>query len=492
MVLSSENILFVGSMLLLLSIFAGKTSYKFGVPILLFFLLVGMLAGVEGIGKIKFDDPNLAQFIGIVALNIILFSGGLATKWEAVKPVLWEGVTLATLGVFITAVTVGVFVFYVTHLTFLESFLVGSIVSSTDAASVFSILRSNKLNLNYNLKPALELESGSNDPMAYFLTVTVIGLILNPTQSMWQIIPLFFQQFIIGAIFGVLFGYGGKFIINKIKLDYEGLSPILVLSLVFLCFSITSSFSGNGFLSVYVFAVVIGNKNYIHKKTIISFFDGLAWLMQIVLFLTLGLLVNPSNLIPIISIGLGITVFQIFFARPISVFVSLYFFKMKNKAKLFISWVGLRGAVPIVFATYPLIAGIKEAPLIFDIVYFISLISLLVQGTSLAFVSKLLGVSFDEETEMKALVSSKTDRYVNSIKSNHVEYYISSNSKVIGKQLVDIKLPDDVVIAVIKRDQQYIIPDGYTVINIHDILMVFSETTTNTEIRESFCAHDEE
>lgn len=488
--LSSENILFIGSFLLLISVFAGKTSYKFGIPILLFFLGVGMLAGSEGIGKIYFDDPKLTQFIGIIALNVILFSGGLATKWTTVKPVLWEGIALSTLGVLITAFIVGGYVFLITRLTFLESFLIGSIISSTDAASVFSILRSSKLNLKHEIKPLLELESGSNDPMAYFLTVTIIGLILHPAQNMLLVIPLFFQQFILGGLVGVSFGYGGKYIINKIRLDYEGLSPVLVIALVYLCFSIANVVNGNGFLAVYLFAVILGNQNYIHKKQIFSFFDGLAWLMQIVLFLTLGLLVYPSNLITVFVIGLGISIFQIFLARPISVFISLVFFKVPRNAKYYISWVGLRGAVPIVFATYPLIAGIKEAHFIFDIVYFISLISLLLQGSTLSFVSKLLRVSFDEN-ELTAIGTSSMEKYRESIKSDYTEYYISSKSRVIAKEIVDIKLPEDVIIAVIKRENKFIIPNGHTVINIHDILMIFSEETPNSEIRNLFKATEE-
>jgi len=486
MQLSSENILFIGSFLLLLSVFAGKTSYKFGIPILLFFLGVGMLAGSEGIGKIQFDDPKLTQFIGIIALNVILFSGGLGTKWKNVKPVLWPGVALSTFGVLITAFIVGAYVYLITQLTFLESFLVGSIISSTDAASVFSILRSSKLNLKYKLKPILELESGSNDPMAYFLTVSIIGLILNPGQNALLIIPLFFQQFIVGGLVGVIFGYGGKYIINRIRLDYEGLSPVLVISLVYLCFSIANSLNGNGFLSVYLFAVILGNQNYIHKNQIISFFDGLAWLMQIVLFLTLGLLVYPSNLLLIIVIGLGISMFQIFLARPLSVFLSLLFFKIPRNAKYYISWVGLRGAVPIVFATYPLIAGIEKAHLIFDIVYFISLISLLLQGSTLSFISKMLRVSYNEDVNLKTITTESIEKYKNSVKSKYTEYYITSDSQIIGKQIVDIKLPDDIVIAVIKRNKDFIIADGHTVINMHDILMVFSDTTPDSKIREIF------
>lgn len=490
MILSSENILFIGSFLLLLSIFAGKSSFKFGIPILLFFLGVGMLAGSEGVGKIYFDDPKLTQFIGIIALNVILFSGGLGTKWSKVKPVMWEGIVLSTVGVLITALIVGGYVFLITKLNFLESFLIGSIISSTDAASVFSILRSSKLNLKHNIKPILELESGSNDPMAYFLTITIIGLILNPVQNIFMVIPLFIQQFLVGAIIGVSFGYGSKYIINKIRLDYEGLSPVLVIALVYLCFSIANALNGNGFLAVYVFAVILGNKNYIHKKAIVNFFDGLAWLMQIVLFLTLGLLVYPSNLIPVIVIGLGISMFQIFFARPISVFLSLMFFKVPKNAKIYISWVGLRGAVPIVFATYPLIAGINEAHFIFDIVYFISLISLLLQGSTLSFLSKMLKVSTHEEKDLKAIGTTAMKNYRDNIKTEYIEYYITQDSKVIGKAIVDVNLPEDVVITALKRDKKYIIPDGHTIINIHDILMIFSETTSNSELRKLFKANE--
>src|SRR5690606_6270659 len=355
------NVILVGSILLLISIIAGKTSYRFGVPTLIFFLGVGMLAGEDCIGGIAFDDPQIAQTIGVVALNFILFSGGLDTDWKAVRPILKEGIILSSLGVLLTAFSLGGFVYYVTDFTLYESLLLGSIVSSTDAAAVFSILRSKNLALRTNLRPTLELESGSNDPMAYVLTILFLGLVVNENQSVVSIIPVFFQQMILGAIAGFVFGRLSKIIINRIKLDFEGLYPVLVIALMFLTFSVTDFFGGNGFLAIYICGLYLGNKYIIHKKTILRMYDGLAWLMQIVLFLTLGLLVLPSQIVPVMGIGIIISLFLMLVARPVSVFISLAFFKMKMRRRLYISWVGLRGAVPIVFATYPLLAGIEKA-----------------------------------------------------------------------------------------------------------------------------------
>ena len=368
--LTIENILFVGSLLLFVSIIVGKTSYKFGVPTLLLFLAIGMLAGSEGIGGINFDNPKIAQFIGIVSLNFILFSGGLDTNWSAVKPILRQGLVLSTLGVLLTAVSLGTFVWLVTEFTIYESMLLGSIVSSTDAAAVFSILRSKSLALKSNLRPTLELESGSNDPMAYVLTIAFLTLVVNQDQSLLSIIPMLLQQMILGGIAGFAFGKLSKFIINKIALDFEGLYPVLVIALMFATFSATNFIGGNGFLAIYICAVYLGNQELIHKKTILKMYDGLAWLMQIVLFLTLGLLVFPSQIVPYIGIGLIISLFLIVVARPVSIFLSLIFFRMKLRRRFYISWVGLRGAVPIVFATYPLLAGIDKANMIFNIVFF--------------------------------------------------------------------------------------------------------------------------
>ena len=314
MSLNIENILLIGSLLLLVSIIAGKTSYRFGVPTLILFLAVGMLSGSEGLGGIRFDDPQIAQFIGIVSLNFILFSGGLDTNWHQVKPVLWQGITLSTVGVLITAISLGTFVWLITDFSLVESLLLGSIVSSTDAAAVFSILRSKSLSLKKNLRPTLELESGSNDPMAYVLTIAFLTLVVHQDMSVVSIIPLFLQQTVFGAILGYVFGRISKLIINRIKLDFEGLYPVLVIALMFLTFSATNFVGGNGFLAIYICAVYLGNQNLIHKRTILKVYDGLAWLMQIVLFLTLGLLVFPSHILPVVGVGLLVSVFLIIIA----------------------------------------------------------------------------------------------------------------------------------------------------------------------------------
>src|SRR5690606_21927098 len=331
------------------------------------------LAGSDGICGFLFRDPSIAQFIGIVSLNFILFSGGLDTNWTSVRPILREGIVLSTVGVFLTALSLGTFVWLITDFTIYESMLLGSIVSSTDAAAVFSILRSKSLALTTNLRPTLELESGSNDPMAYVLTIAFLTLVVNQDQDLVSIIPMFLQQMILGGMAGFAFGRLSKEIINKIKLDFEGLYPVLVIALMFITFSATDFVGGNGFLAIYICAVYLGNQDLIHKRTILKMFDGLAWLMQIVLFLTLGLLVFPSQILPYIGIGLLTSLFLIVIARPVSVFLSLMFFKMKLRRRFYISWVGLRGAVPIVFATYPLLAGIEKAEMIFNIVFFISL-----------------------------------------------------------------------------------------------------------------------
>ena len=470
--LTIENILLVGSILLLISIVAGKTSYKFGVPTLVLFLAIGMLAGEDGVG-IVFDDPKVAQLIGIVALNFILFSGGLDTDWKAVKPIVKEGIMLSTLGVLLTAFTLGIFVFYVTDFTIFESLLLGSIVSSTDAAAVFSILRSKNLALRANLRPTLEMESGSNDPMAYVLTIAFLGLVVNQDQPWTSMIPLFFKQMILGGIAGFVFGRLSKIIINRIKLDFEGLYPVLVIALMFITFSVTDAVGGNGFLAIYICALYLGNKYLIHKKTILKMFDGLAWLMQIVLFLTLGLLVLPTQIISVIGIGLVISLFLMFVARPVSVFISLIPFRMKMRRRFYISWVGLRGAVPIVFATYPLLAGIEKANMIFNIVFFISLTSILIQGTTLSIVAKWLNVSLPQEE--KPL--SPSEEFVSEHpKTEMREIGIGNANKAVGKMIVDLEFPERAIIAMIKRDDKYLTPNGSTVIHGGDVLIVLSDS----------------
>lgn len=470
--LTIENILLVGSILLFISIIVGKTSYKFGVPVLLLFLSIGMIVGSDGIGNIHFDDPKIAQFIGVVSLNFILFSGGFDTSWTSVKPILKEGLVLSTLGVLLTALTLGTFVWSITDFTIYESLLLGSIVSSTDAAAVFSILRSKSLALKSNLRPTLELESGSNDPMAYVLTIAFLTLVVHQDQSIASIIPLFFQQMIIGAIGGFAFGKASKYIINNIKLDFEGLYPVLVIALMFITFSATDFFGGNGFLSIYICAVYLGNQKLIHKKAIIKFYDGFAWLMQIVLFLTLGLLVFPSQIVPYMGIGLLISLFLIVVARPVSVFISLIFFKMNIRRRVYISWVGLRGAAPIVFATYPLLAGIDKANMIFNIVFFISVTSILIQGTTLSIVAKWLGVALPEESKK----ITDIEQFVLDLpKSSLKEFEVLPEFYAVDKRIVDLDFPQSAFIIMIKRKELFIRPGGSTVIQADDILVVLAD-----------------
>ncbi len=471
MLSNPETFLLISSILLLISVLAGRTSHKYGVPTLLLFIAIGMLAGSEGIGGIFFDSPNITQFIGVISLNFILFSGGLDTNWTAIKPILRKGITMSTIGVFLTATIVGVFVWQVTNLTLLEGLLLGSIVSSTDAAAVFSILRSKNISLKNNLRPILELESGSNDPMAYVLMLSFLGLVVNQDQGFLSVLPLFLKQMLIGAASGFAMGYMSKWLINSIKLGFEGLYPVLVITLMLLSYSLTQVLGGNGFLAVYLTAVYIGNQHFIHKKTVLKVFDGLAWLMQIVLFLTLGLLVFPSDILPVIGIGLVISLFLILVARPASVFISMLPFKMGLSDKVFISWVGLRGAVPIVFATYPLLAGIENAGLIFNIVFFISVTSVLIQGTTLSILAKWLKLD-GAPTESK---KHPLDEFMEEPKNALLEEItVEEKHRVAGKKLVELHFPSTAIIAMIKRNDQYLTPNGSTRLEIDDKLFILS------------------
>lgn len=470
--IDAGNILLIGSILLLISVIAGKTIKRTGVPTLIFFLVVGVLAGSEGIGGIHFDNTLIAQFIGITALNFILFSGGLDTNWQSIRPVIWRGVALSTIGVFLTALSVGLFVHYVFEFTIYEGLLLGAIVSATDAAAVFSILRSKGIALKGYLRPVLELESGSNDPMAYFLTIALTSIVASGTADIGQLIPKFLMEFILGGAVGYLMGRASVWIINNIKLETEGLYPVLTLGLALFTYSITHFLHGNGFLAIYLCAMIMGNRNMVHRRSLIRFYDGQAWLMQIILFLTLGLLVFPSRIYPLIGTGLLISAFLIFVARPVAVFAALAFFRSNIRSKLFISWVGLRGGVPIVFATYPLIVGLPKADLIFNLVFFISVTSVLFQGTTLAFVAKLLHVTVPPKAKRRiGLDFEATDK----IKSEMQELILTKGALSVGKRIVDLKIPATVNILAIRRSDVYIAPNGSTRLQENDILHVLAE-----------------
>ncbi len=457
------------AVLLLLSVISSKASTQLGVPTLVLFLVIGMLAGSDGPGGIDFDNPWLAQSLGTVALIFILFSGGLDTRWNEIKPVLWKGVILSTLGVILTAIIAGYAAYFVLDFSMLEAMLLAAIISSTDAAAVFSILRSKKISLKGELRPLLELESGSNDPMAIFLTTSLISLILSPTTSPTALVPMFAQQMALGAVFGYMMGRATVFIINRIRLDYQGLYPILTVSLVLITYGITTALEGNGFLAVYLAGLTLGNYSFIHKRSLRHDHDSLAWLMQIAMFLTLGLLVYPSQLIPVASIGLFICFVLMFMARPIGVLLCLMpFRKMSLADRVMISWVGLRGSVPIILATFPLISGIQNADMIFNIVFFVVLTSVLVQGSTIPFVARRLGVEAPLEPSPDHPETVPEEVGWEPL----VELKVLPGSAAVGKQIADLNLPDDTWIAVLRRDGHPIRPGGSTILQAGDRLSV--------------------
>ncbi|HVT42947.1 MAG TPA: potassium/proton antiporter [Thermoanaerobaculia bacterium] len=473
--LALELILLGAALLLLLSIFASKASGRLGVPALLIFLAIGMLTGSEGPGGIHFDDFVLAQWIGVVALAYILFAGGLDTDWEEVRPLFPQALALATAGVAGTAILVGWFTHAVLGFSMLEGFLLGAIVSSTDAAAVFAVLRSRGVQLGRRVKSVLELESGSNDPMAVFLTLSAILLISRPEATMGSIVADFFQQMTIGAVSGFTIGWLGVVLINRVRLEYEGLYPVLTLSLVLLIYGLTAVIGGNGFLAVYLAGVIMGRKPFIHKRSLIRFHDGVAWLMQITMFLALGLLVFPSRLVTVAWIGLLIAMFLMLFGRPMAVMLTLAPFRMPLREKVFISWVGLRGAVPIILATFPLIAGVPRAGVIFDIVFFIVLTSVLFQGTTIPFVAKILGITTDED-QMPGELARRGE-------SDLITVAVSENSPAARRRVVELGLPKDTLILLVNRDRGFLVPVGSTRIEPGDRLMVFTSKRSVDRVR---------
>ncbi len=486
MELNAGNILFLGSILLFISVVAGKAGYRFGVPALLLFLGVGMLFGSDGLG-IQFHNPKEAQFIGVMALSIILFSGGMDTKYREIKPILGPGIVLATVGVLLTTIITGLFIYYITgllttvvSLSLAESMLLAAVMSSTDSASVFSILRSKGLGLKEKLRPVLELESGSNDPMAYMLTLLLIQIIQVGEFDIWNSGLMLFMQLSIGAISGYILGRITVWFMNRINIDNQSLYSVLLLAFVFFIFSITDILKGNGYLAVYIAGLVVGNHKIVHKRSVSTFFDGFTWLFQIVMFLTLGLLVNPSELLPVAVIGLLIGFFMIFMSRPLSVIICvLPFGRFSKNARRYISWVGLRGAVPIIFATYPLIADIENARFIFNIVFFITIVSLIIQGTTVGPMAKWLGLAENGELKKDFDVSLPDE-----IKSAMSEITVSENVLMNGNKLMDLTLPDNTLVVMVKRAEHFFVPKGHTKLNIGDKLLVISDN--DEELRHAY------
>lgn len=387
---SNEHILIITSVLFFLSIFASKASGKMGVPALLLFLILGMLSGSEGIGGIHFDNPHVAQFLGTIALTLILFSGGLDTEWHTIRTVLVSGLLLSTLGVLMTAFLLGLIAHFILGFPWLEGLLIGAIVSSTDAPTVFTVFKARSITISKKLKNLLEFESASNDPMAIILTIGVIQAVTNPEASYISLLEMLFSQIALGGLVGFFMGKALPWSLQRLKLEYKGLYPVFTIAGALFTYSATALIGGNGFLAVYITGLLMGNQEFFHKKEIILFHDGLTWLMQIGMFLTLGLLVFPLELLEVVGPDILIAVSLIIFARPISVFSVTSMSKMKWREQALISWVGLRGAVPIILATFPVVAEVPNSEEIFNLVFFIVLISMLLQGTSIPWVTRIL------------------------------------------------------------------------------------------------------
>ncbi|HEX6949543.1 MAG TPA: potassium/proton antiporter [Nitrospira sp.] len=387
---SLEALLIIFSALTILSILTIKLSVRFGIPSLVLFLVIGMLAGSDGLGGLYFDNPALVQSLGVIALVFILFSGGLDTEWEGVRPVIWSGLSLSTVGVILTAVTVGWFVSVVQGLSFLEGLLLGAIVSSTDAAAVFMVLRARNAKIPKKLANLLELESGSNDPMGVVLTIAIIQLLTNPATSFVELVGFFLIQMTVGAVVGIAMGELIRWTLNRLKLELTGIYPVLSVAFALLTYGLTAELKGSGFLAVYLAGLFLRRRPIAHRRSLVQFHDGLAWLMQIAMFLILGLQVFPARLLPIAGIGLVVALFLIFVARPLSVHVALVFSTLSFREQMLVAWVGLRGAVPIVLATFPMLAGIRHADTIFHLVFFIALTSVLLQGPPIPWIARRL------------------------------------------------------------------------------------------------------
>lgn len=490
-IITSENILLIGSLLLIVGVVIGKMSYRFGLPLLLVFLLVGIAFGVDGVG-IQFEDMHTAQFIGMIALCIILFSGGMGTKISAVRPVLMPGLVLSTVGVLLTAVVTGLFIWWLSgmswtniHFSLIASLLLAATMSSTDSASVFGILGSHKVRLSNNLRPMLELESGSNDPMAYMLTILLIEAMTNigditPGEIVLQLI----LQFGVGIAGGYITGRFAVWLVNAYlrlggrKADSGGDSQqtsamlsILILGMVFLTFALTTDLAGNGYLAVYILGIVLGNAKLPCRRGILKFMDGMTWLAQIVVFLMLGLLVNPHEMLDVAAVSLLIGIFMIILGRPLSVMLCLLpFRRLPLRAKSFVSWVGLRGAVPIIFATYPVVAGVDGASQIFNIVFFVTLVSLLVQGTTVLTAARKLklteGTQEDDDFGVELSDNLPTSLQTITLGDEDIEH---------SPTLKDMKLPEGTLVMMIRRRGRYIVPNGTRRLQSGDTLLIIRE-----------------
>lgn len=471
-----ETLLLVGAVLLFVSIMVSKTGYKLGVPTLLLFLIVGMIFGSDGLG-LEFHSADEAQFIGMISLCIILFSGGMDTSFREIRPVLGPGVVLSTAGVALTTLFTGLFIYALSHwgitgisLPLMTSMLLAATMSSTDSASVFNILRSQRMNLKHNLRPMLELESGSNDPMAYMLTIVLIEVIGAEGMGAGDIIGMLLVQFAVGAAGGWLLGKALTWLIRHIRLSNSSLYPILLLSGVFLVFTLTTLAHGNGYLAVYIAGMVVGNTRPLPcRRELATFMDGMTWLFQIIMFLALGLLVNPHELAPIALPALLIGVFMMLAGRPLSVWLSLLPFRgITTASRLFVSWVGLRGAVPIIFATYPVVAEIEGAKVIFNVVFFITILSLVVQGSTISWVARRLQLDEplpENDNHFGVEIPDEVGTHLKSVR-------LTAEMLAQGNCLKDMTLPEGTLVMLVKRGKkEFIVPNGSVELQEDDELL---------------------
>lgn len=459
------KLMIICALVLLVCITSSKILYKFGVPILLIFMILGMLSGSDGVVGIYFDDYELARQLCSTGLIFIMFYGGFGTNWKMAKPAAVPSILLSTLGVVITAGLTGLFCFMVFKTTLLEGLLIGSIVASTDAASVFAILRSQKLNLKGSIASILEIESGSNDPCAYMLTVIILGLI--GSQGYDTIVPMLLSQVIVGIVSAVLLAKGTIYLLRRVNFEIEGFYPIFITAIAVLSYALSESLGGNGYLSVYIAGIIIGNSKIPHKKSIFQFFDGISWIMQIMLFFLLGLLAFPSRIPLVMGKGVIISIFMIFIARPIAIFSILTWFKVPVKQQIFISWVGLRGAASIVFAIYAVTYGVPIQNDVFHIIFFVALFSVAVQGTLIPKIAKKLDLIDDKSSVLKTF-----NDYEEENSTKLMEVTVDKDSSMVNKTIMDANIPEDILIVMIKRKGDVLVPNGSTVILAGDRLVV--------------------
>ena len=471
-----EQLILLGAVLILLGIFSSKISARLGLPLLVLFLMIGMLAGEDGVGQINFDNPEIAHALGTLALAIILFDGGLQTPFKAIRQVWKPASLLATLGVLVTAMLTGVAASYVLPISLLEGLLLGAIVGSTDAAAVFSLLRNADIHLNTRLKSTLEIESASNDPMAIFLTVALLQILTTDTEPGVQLFQMFFMQMGLGALFGLTIGYLAVKVINKINLQVNGLYPILVTASGLLSFGLAANLGGSGFLAIFVCGVMIGNKQFAFQRFTFLFHDGLAWLSQITMFVVLGLLIMPSSLLSIWWQGLLIAGVLVFIARPLAVIPILKLFKFNIREITLVSWVGLRGSVPIILAIFPLMYGLPSAQLLFNVVFFVVLISATLQGGTLPWVARKLKLI--EEPPASAPATLEITALAD-VDAEIVEFTLSDDSRAVGRRISQMALPEGTVVAMITRGDDVLPPRGSTILRSNDHLFVFSKFDYN-------------